>query len=80
VRELLSNAIRHSQAKKVEVKVSALLTSCVVRVIDDGVGFKEGVLRSGLANLELRAEKLEGNFDIHALPRGGTEAVWSAKL
>lgn len=80
VRELLSNAIKHSQAKRVEVKVSALLTSCVVRVIDDGVGCKDGVLRSGLANLEIRAEKLQGSFDIHALPRGGTEAVWSAKL
>ncbi len=80
VRELLSNAIKHSQAKRVEVKVSALLTSCVVRVIDDGVGFEEGVLRSGLANLECRADKLQGAFDIHALPRGGTEAIWSAKL
>ena len=52
----------------------------VVRVIDDGVGFKEGALRSGLANLECRAEKLQGSFEIHGVPRGGTEAIWRAKL
>lgn len=80
VRELLSNAIKHSQARKVEVQVNALLTSCVVRVIDDGVGFREGAPRSGLANLECRAEKLQGSFDIRSVPRGGTEAIWRAKL
>ena len=80
VRELLSNAIKHSHARSVEVQVNALLTSCVVRVIDDGVGFREGALRSGLANLEFRAEKLQGSFDIHSLLRGGTEAIWRAKI
>ncbi len=80
VRELLSNAIKHSQAKNVEVQVSALLTTCQVRVTDDGVGFKEGASRSGLANLELRAEKLGGSFEILGPSRGGTEATWAAKL
>ena len=31
-------------------------------------------------NPQFRAEKLQGSFDIHSLPRGGTEAIWRAKL
>lgn len=80
VRELLSNAIKHSQAKKVEVQIVALISGCEVRVIDDGVGFEEGVRRSGLLNLACRAERLQGSFDIHSVPRGGTEAIWRVKI
>jgi signal transduction histidine kinase len=80
VRELLSNAIKHSQAKTVEVHIVALISGCEVRVIDDGVGFEDGVLRSGLSNIAGRAEKFHGSFEIHKLSHGGTRAMWTVKL
>ncbi len=80
VRELLSNAIKHSQAKKVEVQIVALISGCEVRVIDDGVGFEDEVKRSGLTNLAGRAEKFHGNFEIQKLSSGGTSALWKVKL
>jgi signal transduction histidine kinase len=80
VRELLSNAIKHSRAKTVEVQIAALIAGCEVRVIDDGVGFDDGVRRSGLMNLAGRAEKLHGTFEIHKLSHAGTRALWKVKF
>lgn len=79
VRELLSNAIKHSHAQTVEVQIVALISGCEVRVIDDGVGFEDGVRRSGLINLAGRAEKLGGSFEIHKLSHGGTRALWKVR-
>jgi signal transduction histidine kinase len=80
VRELLSNAIKHSGAKTVEIQIVALVSGCEVRVIDDGVGFEVGVRGSGLINLVGRAEKFHGSFEIHKLSHGGTRALWKVKL
>jgi signal transduction histidine kinase len=80
VRELLSNAIKHSQANRVEVQVHALMSMCEVRVIDDGIGLPVDVLRRGLLNLEKRATENGGSFVIHSRPLGGTEAIWKIKL
>lgn len=80
VRELLSNAIKHSGAQRVRVQIYAMKTRCEVWVCDDGIGFQEGARKSGLANLAKRAESHRGIFDIYKLPQGGTEAMWSAGL
>jgi signal transduction histidine kinase len=80
VRELLTNAIKHSQAQKVEVKIVALIAGVEVRVTDDGVGIENGVKRSGLLNLAGRAEKLHGGFEIQKLSRGGTSSSWKIKI
>ncbi len=80
LRELLTNAIKHSGAHLVEVQVSVLKTRCEVRIVDDGVGIEEDVHRSGLLNLTKRAEDFGGSFEIYKRPNGGTRAIWSAKL
>jgi signal transduction histidine kinase len=80
VRELLSNAIRHSGAKTVKVKIHAVKTGCEISVQDDGVGFYEGKRKSGLLNLARRAEENGGAFEIRQLSQGGTEAVWSTEF
>lgn len=76
VRELLSNAIKHSKAKKVEVQIRAQSAGCEVCVTDDGIGVEEPIKRSGLLNLASRAEKYQGSFDIKRLSQGGTRASW----
>jgi signal transduction histidine kinase len=80
VRELLSNAIRHSAAKTVKVKIHAVKTRCEIWVKDDGVGFCEGKRQSGLLNLTRRAEENGGAFDIRQSSQGGTEALWSIEF
>ena len=80
VRELLSNAIKHSQAHMVEMQIHALISLCEVRVVDDGIGISEDTKRSGLLNLERRAIENGGSFAIHRRPTGGTEAIWNVRL
>ena len=80
LRELLTNAIKHSQASLVEVAVHALISRCEVRVIDNGVGIELDVKRSGLQNLSKRAEEFDGTFEIYRRPSGGTRAIWTARL
>lgn len=80
VRELLSNTIKHAQASSVEVKISALVSHCEVRVVDDGVGIGEIVEKRGLANVETRALKHGGEFAIYKRSTRGSEAIWRAKI
>ena len=80
VRELLSNAIKHSHSKLIELQVHALVSLCEVIVVDDGIGILVANPRSGLLNLEKRAIENGGSFEIRRRPSGGTEALWSVKL
>ncbi|MFG2317358.1 sensor histidine kinase [Streptomyces tendae] len=66
LRETLSNAFRHAHADRIEVVVDATATlpdgrpGVRLTVADDGVGVPEGGRRSGLHNLERRAESVGG--------------------
>ena len=80
VRELLSNAMKHSKASEVEVQIHTVISQCAVRVVDNGIGIEESVFRSGLLNLEKRAVEFDGTFDIRARAVGGTEAIWRIRL
>ncbi|MFJ5276458.1 GAF domain-containing sensor histidine kinase [Streptomyces parvulus] len=66
LRETLSNAFRHAHATRIEVAVDATATlpdgrpGVRLTVADDGVGIPEGGRRSGLHNLERRAETVGG--------------------
>ncbi|AYN34153.1 GAF sensor signal transduction histidine kinase [Streptomyces albus] len=66
LREMLSNAYRHAEATRIDVRVDATVTledgrrGVRLSVADDGVGIPLEGRRSGLANLERRAESLGG--------------------
>ncbi|WP_068067947.1 sensor histidine kinase [Nocardia xishanensis] len=86
VREAVSNAVRHSGADTVGVEITVADDLTIV-VTDNGWGVPNHVVRSGLRNLEQRAEKADGSFSIgHAdrlvdsagLP--GTRLCWSVPL
>ena len=49
-------------------------------VTDNGVGMKPTKRRSGLANLEERARKLNGKLRVSPGPGGGTELEWRVPL
>jgi two-component system, NarL family, sensor histidine kinase DevS len=77
VREALSNAARHAQARnvRVEVEIDYELT---IRVSDDGVGLPDPLPHtSGLDNLRVRATALGGTMRLERRPGGGTILIWS---
>ncbi|MGW4772832.1 sensor histidine kinase [Nocardia sp. NPDC004278] len=87
VREAVSNAVRHSGAANVTVEISVADDLTIV-VTDDGWGIPNHVIRSGLRNLEQRAEKSDGHFTIEPAVAGmhepdampGTKLCWSVPL
>ncbi len=72
LREGLSNVARHAQATRVDVEV-VVTDQVVLRVIDDGVGppGPDAPRGNGLKNMEARAERYDGRFELRAgAPRG----------
>ena len=80
LREALSNAARHAEASRVEVRLAVDEVSLVLEVGDDGKGIPSGGRRSGLANLAARAAQLGGELELHAPAAGGTRLLWSVPL
>ncbi|SHF70665.1 sensor histidine kinase [Streptoalloteichus hindustanus] len=79
LREAVSNAVRHSGGSQVVVTVDAA-NDLVLEVADDGVGIDPEVARSGLRNLENRANEVGGSLVVQAEPGGGTVLRWRAPL
>ena len=76
IQELLSNALRHAQAKNILVQCTQNEGHVFITVEDDGIGFdvnksagKNGI---GLSNIKSRVEFLKGKFEIHSAPGEGT--------
>ncbi|GED97648.1 sensor histidine kinase [Gordonia crocea] len=83
VREGISNALRHSGADRIEVRVVAepRAGELIVEITDDGRGITPGVRRSGLENLRMRAQEWEGEFSVGPGLNGrGTRLVWQVPL
>lgn len=78
-RELLSNAVRHAHADTISLEVAVDEESATVTVIDDGVGIGEPSRRGGLENLEHKARRRGGAFDLRS-GAGGTSAQWQVPL
>jgi signal transduction histidine kinase len=79
VREALSNVVRHARASTVTITVDAG-DELVIDVRDDGVGIDPAAARSGLRNLERRAEDCGGRLTIDTPPDGGTLLRWRVPL
>lgn len=80
VAEAVSNALRHSGASRVSVNISAA-DMFVLDVVDNGCGIApDNTRRSGLANMQRRAEQLGGSCSVTTRPEGGTVVHWVAPL
>ena len=80
VTEGVSNAVRHAQADKINVGVSASGGVLSVTVNDDGRGIGNPHGTSGLANMEARALNCNGVFRIESDALHGTKFHWSVPL
>jgi signal transduction histidine kinase len=78
VRELVTNVVRHAQARRVTVSVDIAEGASVV-VTDDGCGLPPVTVRSGLANLAARAERRDGALTATSRDTG-TEIRWAVPL
>lgn len=79
MREAVSNAVRHAKPSKIVVTVEAG-ADLIIDVVDDGVGMPADVARSGLLNMQRRAETCGGAMTVAANPEGGTRVVWRVPL
>ena len=84
LREMLNNAVHHSEAANVWVRVFRQSDSeLVLEVEDDGVGFEVERVRSekvsqghmGLIGMEERARQADGSFSLASAPGKGTRAT-----
>lgn len=84
--EALSNALRHSGAERIEVRIGCHDTTVRVTVRDDGSGFAvEEVLAGtgdglGLFGMQERAAYVGGRVEIRSAPGRGTEVTADAPL
>jgi signal transduction histidine kinase len=76
--EALTNAIKHSGASQIEIRVSSSTKDLVVTVSDNGKGGASAKAGHGLAGLRERMRGVSGALDIHS-PAGGPTLV-SARL
>ena len=79
LREAVSNAVRHSRAGELAVTIT-VGDGLVIDVRDDGVGIPDTVTRSGLDNMQVRAEQVGGTCTITPADGGGTHVRWTAPL
>lgn len=79
VREAVSNVVRHAGATTLTVTVR-VEDDFSVEVLDDGCGMPANVTPSGLTNLRVRADEVDGQLTITEAPGGGTLLRWSAPL
>ncbi|MHA7304216.1 GAF domain-containing sensor histidine kinase [Arthrobacter sp. TMN-49] len=76
VSEGLSNAVRHSDAGSIEVSIDVTAEHVSVIIDDDGIGVGDLDHRSGLRNMEQRAEILHGTFLLVSGDNTGTRLTW----
>lgn len=75
MQEALQNALKHSEAKQITVKLELGEDNLSLVVKDDGVGFDTGLAREknfGLVGMKERAEMLDGKINIQSNEGKGT--------
>jgi signal transduction histidine kinase len=76
--EALTNAIKHSGATQIEIRVSSTAKDLIVTVSDNGSGGASAKAGHGLAGLRERMRGVSGALEVHS-PAGGPTLV-SARL
>lgn len=74
VQEIISNIIRHSKAKSIDIILRVSDKGIVLKIADDGIGFDTSKKTKGLGqkNIELRIQLLKGIYRIQSTPGKGT--------
>lgn len=80
--EAVGNAVKHSDAQKVVIRLEARDRRLHLSVTDDGQGIAPAQQNTGmgLLTMEHRARVLEGELDVHSTPTEGTRIVCTVPL
>jgi len=81
--EATSNAIRHGRARNIIIALEGSDEKWLLSVTDDGGGLPDETKRKsglGLRIMDYRARMIGADFEIRALPAGGTRAVCTWNL
>ncbi|WP_420572780.1 sensor histidine kinase [Kordia sp.] len=77
--ELITNAVKHSEASEVSVDITAGEKSITIIVEDDGVGLDKDKLKRqkglGLNSIQKKAEELKGKLTIDSVANKGTTFI-----
>jgi signal transduction histidine kinase len=74
--ELLQNALKHAEAKHIQVELYCYPTEYVFTVSDDGKGFStEQQYGFGLNNIAARIKDLDGEFSLSSTPDNGVNCM-----
>lgn len=73
-KEIINNAVKHSEASKIEIRFTKSAKFFTLEVCDNGRGFRadEAQTGNGLQNIRLRAEKIGGTIAVVSAPDEGT--------
>ena len=81
LREALTNIAKHAQATQAWVSIGVNRGRLEVTVADNGVGLDPEATRSGLSNLQVRAEQHGGQLTVGSRSsKGGLRLQWSIPL
>ncbi len=80
VQELVSNVLKHAEAKELTIQLTCLENILNIIVEDNGVGFdleyqKKRKNGMGLLNMKHRVDALHGEFEVDSLPGKGTTVI-----
>lgn len=76
VQEILSNAVKYSQAKKISINIRKAVMFIVTDIEDNGIGFdlsKTSKLGIGLMNIEERIRMIKGTYEFSSEHEKGTK-------
>ena len=76
--EAISNAVRHGEAKMVEIGLRKETSGVTLRIRDDGIGMPKPLPKSpgiGLRTMAYRASLIGATLEISPARQGGTEIV-----
>ena len=82
IQEAINNAIKYSEASKIEVKLEKKNSLFEVIIKDNGIGFDINTvnLGNGLSNIEKRISEVNGVVKINSKPNNGTEIIAAINL
>jgi signal transduction histidine kinase len=74
IQESVNNSLKYANASAIAVKVSQNTSHIVVNIDDNGTGFDQETVQlgNGLQNIKKRAQELNGDVKIVAIPGKGT--------
>lgn len=72
-REAINNAVKYADCSTLRISLKPTATGAELLIADNGKGFDKGNMRSGngLANMQKRAEEIQGKLYVETKPGAG---------